>query len=66
MNPFFEVLADDRGTDIHNPLLGHLRQVGLVGEVHMDLRLRIGIFKNVLNTEAFVLRDVYVDDLIVL
>ena len=36
-NPIFEVLSDDGSTDINNPLLRDLCQIGLVGEIVFNI-----------------------------
>ena len=58
MDPGLEVLPEDSRADINYPLLGHLAQVWLVREVHVDAALAAHVSEDFLKGETLVLRHV--------
>ena len=50
-DPLLERFTDDSSTDIDDPLLGDLWQVGLVGKVAFNLRLGDSELQDLLNAE---------------
>ena len=58
LDPGLEGLADDSRADVHNPLLGHLRHVGLVRQVIGDVGLLAGELADLLERQVLVLRHV--------
>ena len=42
IHPLFELLADDHGTNVDNPLLGDARQVDIVGQIIRNAGLVAG------------------------
>ena len=65
MDPLLELIAQDYGTDIDQPLLGHLWQVDVVGQVVMDHRLVGYKHENLFHGEVLVLRYIQGLDLLV-
>ena len=61
-DPLLEVLAHDGGADVQDPLLRDLRQVGLVGQVQVDLRVLAHEGEDLLERQVLVLRHVDVLD----
>ena len=57
-HPRLEGLADDGGADVDDPLLGRLREVRLVRQVGLDVRVLHGELGDVLEVQALVLRHV--------
>ena len=57
-HPRLEGLADDGGANVDDPLLGRLREVRLVRQVGLDVRVLHGELGDVLEVEALVLRHV--------
>ena len=57
-HPRLEGLADDGGADVDDPLLGRLREVRLVRQVGLDVRVLHGERGDVLEVQALVLRHV--------
>ena len=64
-DPLLEVLAHDGGADVQDPLLRDLRQVGLVGQVQVDLRVLTYEGEDLLERQVLVLRHVDVLDRVV-
>ena len=65
IDPFLEVSSDHGGADVHDPLLRHLREVGLIREVEIDCRLVTDELHHALEGQVLVLRHVDVLDLVV-
>ena len=57
-HPRLEGLADDGGANVDDPLLGRLREVRLVRQVGLDVRVLHGELGDVLEVQALVLRHV--------
>ena len=57
-NPSPEGITEDSSADVHNPLLGDLREVWLVREVVGQVALAAHILEDLLQGEILVLRDV--------
>ena len=55
IHPLFELLADDHGTDVDNPLLGHARQVDIVGQIVRNTGLVAGELQDILEGQVLVL-----------
>ena len=66
INPFLEVSSDHCGADVHDPLLRDLREVGLIREVQIDLRLVADELHHALEGQVLVLRHVDVLDLVIM
>ena len=45
MHPLFELSAQHYGANVNNPLLGHLREIEIVGQVIGDVGLVAGEFE---------------------
>ena len=56
IHPLFELLADDHGTDVDNPLLGDARQVDIVGQIIRNAGLVAGELQDSIEREVLVLR----------
>ena len=65
-DPSLEGFADDSCTHIHNPLLGYLHQVRIVRQVVSNVRQVGDVLKDLLHRQTLVLRDVEVDNVVVL
>ena len=66
IDPLSEKVTQDLGANIHDPLLGRLRQVDVVGKVVGDVRLVFDEHQDPLEGEVLILRyedrwDVFVD-----
>jgi len=57
-DPVPESVAQHSRADVHQPLLGDLREVRLVGEVGCDIALRGGELEHLLDGQILVLWDV--------
>ena len=55
-DPLLEVLTYDGRANVHDPLLGDLRQVGRVGEVQVDLRVLADESKDLFERQVLVFR----------
>ena len=66
LDPLSELRAHDGSADVDDPLLRHLGQVGLVGEVVEDAGLVAGEVEDLGQGQVLVLRDVDGLDLVVL
>ena len=64
-DPLLEVLTDDSGAYVDEPLLRHLRDVRLVRKVEVDLRLLHSEVQNTLHCQVLVLRNVDVLNVVV-
>ena len=65
LDPGLERLSQDSGTDIDDPLLRCLRDVGFVGQVMRDSRLLAGELEDLLQGQVLVLRHVHGLDFVV-
>ena len=54
--PLFELLADDHGTNVNNPLLGDPRQVDVVGQIIRNTGLVAGELQDSIEGQVLVLR----------
>ena len=59
-DPLFEVLANHCSADVYYPLLGDLRQVRLVRQIGLDVRLRCNKLHHAVHSQVFVLGHVQV------
>ena len=62
--PIAELLSHDCRTNINDPLLGHLFQIGFVGEIVKDLWSVASIIENLCQTQILVLRHMNSIDLV--
>ena len=65
-DPVLERLADYRGTDVYDPLLGRLREVRLIRQVVVDVWMLADVLTDVLQREVLVIRHLAPLDLVVL
>jgi len=65
-HPVSECITDDRGTDVHNPLLRRLRQVNVIRQVAGNVGQVADEDHNFFDREILILRHVQVLDVVVL
>ena len=65
-HPVSECITDDRGTDVHNPLLRRLRQVNIIRQVVGNVGQVADEDHDLLDGEVLILRHVHVLDAVVL